>query len=136
MKYSILQKLALYLYNNFLGNFIGFIIGMASTKLVSHFFATRSLKNLWGLTSRKTLVDKQTFSILEWSISIIIGFLVFEIVSKGIKKKVDELMPSWKMNIKNWIQNKSIFNKSAQQLNFVEKETAGHNRVKLFRDVQ
>ena len=136
MKYSILQKLALYLYNNFLGNFIGFIIGMASTKLVSHFFATRSLKNLWGLTSRKTLVDKQTFSILEWSISIIIGFLVFEIVSKGIKKKVDELMPSWKMNIKNWIQKKSIFNKSAPQLNFVEKETAGHNRVKLFRDVQ
>ena len=83
MKNPVLRKLALYIYNNFLGNFLGFIVGMASTKLVSNFFATKSIKNLWGLTTKKTIVDKQTFTVLEWSISILIGFVVFEIISEA-----------------------------------------------------
>ena len=65
MKSSIINRLSVYLYNNFTGNLLGFIIGMASTRLVSHFFATRSIRNLWGLTEKKTLVDKKTFGNLE-----------------------------------------------------------------------
>jgi len=86
-----------YLYSNFTGNFLGFAIGMASARLVSHFFTTRSIKNLWGITARKTVVDKQTFSAMEWMISIIIGFIVFEIISKWVKKKMDELLPKYKL---------------------------------------
>ena len=128
MKNSIPQKLALYLYNNFLGNFLGFIIGMASTRLVSHFFATKSIRNLWGLTTRKTLIDKQTFNILEWTISILIGFIVFEIISKGVKKKVDEMLPSWKLRIKSLIQRNNLSNHSAA--------TADTRSKRIYRDVQ
>ena len=137
MKNSIIQKLALYLYNNFLGNFLGFIVGMASTRLVSHFFATRSLKNLWGLTSKKTLVDKQTYSTIEFAISILIGFIVFEIISKGVKKKMDELIPSWKPAIKNWIERMRL-NVPAGAGTHMEKDaaTSPTRRNRVYRDVQ
>jgi choline-glycine betaine transporter len=84
-------------YSNFAGNFLGFVIGMASARLVSHFFTTRSIKNLWGLTARKTVVDKQTFSAMEWMISILIGFIVFEIISKWAKKQMDKMLPKYKL---------------------------------------
>ena len=84
------------MYSNFTGNFVGFAIGMASTRLVSHFFTTRSIKNLWGLTASKTVVDKQTFIGMEWAVSIIIGFVVFEIISKWIKKKLDPVLQKYK----------------------------------------
>lgn len=92
MKSSIQRKFLEYLYSNFIGNFLGFAIGMASTRLVSHFFTTRSIKNLWGLAAKKTVVDKQTFTAMEWMISIAIGFIVFEIISKWIKQKMDEMV--------------------------------------------
>lgn len=120
MKSSLFHKLVVYLYNHFLGNFVGFVVGLASTKLVSHFFATKSIKNLWGLTSKKTLVDKQTFSVLELTISILIGFIVFEIISKGARKKLDELLPTWKIIIRNQLQRNHV--------------TDGSKRV--WRDVQ
>jgi|GEM_PF-1358914 len=132
MKFTLPQKLALYLYNNFLGNFIGFIIAISSTRIVSHFFATKSFKNLWGLTTKKTLVDKQTFNLIEWTISIMIGFIVFEIISKGFRKKIDELLPSWKIMIKN------LLFPSTNPINYAERNAApAHvqsNRV--LRDVQ
>lgn len=129
---TIPQKLALYLYNNFVGNFLGFIVGMASTRLVSHFFATRNIKNLWGLTARKTIVDKQTFNILELSISIIIGFIVFEIISKGVKKKMDEMLPSWKSTVKSWFANPATPRSYPGNEAFV-----GHRETKTnYRDVQ
>lgn len=97
------KKFIEYLYSNFTGNFLGFIIGMASARLVSHFFTTRSIKNFWGLTARKTVVDKQTFSAMEWAISIIIGFIVFEIISKWVKKKTDELLVKYKERLPQWM---------------------------------
>ena len=137
MKNSIIQKLALYLYNNFLGNFLGFIVGMASTRLVSHFFATRSLKNLWGLTSKKTLVDKQTYSTIEFAISILIGFIVFEIISKGVKKKMDEMLPSWKPALKNLMERMRL-NVPAGAGTHLEKDaaTSPTRRNRVYRDVQ
>lgn len=92
MKSSTSQKFLTYLYSNFAGNFLGFIIAMASTRLVSHYFTTRSIKNLWGLTARKTVIDKKTFTAMEWMISIVIGFIVFEVISKWVKKKMDEVV--------------------------------------------
>ena len=62
-----------YLYDQLTGNFAGFLIGMSATTLVSQFYETRGLRNLWGLTSKKTVVDKDTFSNLEWIISIVIS---------------------------------------------------------------
>jgi hypothetical protein len=96
MKSNTGQKFMQYVYSNYTGNFIGFAIGMASTRVVAHFFTTRSIKNLWGLTAKKTVVDHQTFSFMEWAISIIIGFLVFEIISKWVKKKLNPYLLKYK----------------------------------------
>lgn len=102
------QKFLQYVYSNYTGNFIGFAIGMASTRLVAHFFTTRSIKNLWGLTAKRTVVDKQTFSFMEWAISIIIGFLVFEIISKWVKKKMNPLMQKYKGYLPTaWVEDEA-----------------------------
>lgn len=98
-----------YVYSNYTGNFIGFAIGMASTRLVAHFFTTRSIKNLWGLTAKRTVVDKQTFSFMEWAISIIIGFLVFEIISKWVKKKLNPYLLKYKGYLpSDWVGEEEV----------------------------
>ena len=104
MNIRIIRKFLEYIYNNYIGNFLGFVIGMISTRLVSHYFTTRSIKNLWGLAARRTVVDKQTYSTMEWVISIIIGFIVFEIVSKWLKKKIDQQLPKYKFT--QWLIEK------------------------------
>jgi len=103
MKYNGAKNFVKYLYDNFIANFIGFIIGMAATRLVSHFFVTRSIRNLWGLAAKKTVIDKKTFSNLELLISVIIGFIVFEVLSKWIKKKMEESYPVCKTKVLGWL---------------------------------
>jgi hypothetical protein len=77
-----------YFSDQFIGSFTGFIIGIWASSLVSHFFATRSIKNLWGLTSSKTLVDKQTLNILQWVASVFVGYIVFELVLSTVKNQL------------------------------------------------
>lgn len=109
MKNSVFQKFIQYLCNNFLGNFIGFAVAMASTRLVSHYFATRSIKNLWGLTTHKTVLDKKTYANLEWIVSVVIGFIVFEIISKWMKKKMDEIIPKYKTSVIQWLAKNKLY---------------------------
>ncbi len=92
-----------YLYNQLTGNFAGFLIGMSATSLVSNFFETRSLRNIWGLTSKKTVVDKETYSNLEWIISIVIGFMVFEIFTKVLKERIVKNLPTYQYTFYRWI---------------------------------
>jgi hypothetical protein len=96
MKITIIRKFVEYVYSGYISNFLGFVIGMMSTRLVSHFFTTRSIWNLWGRATHKTVVDKHTYSNMEWVISIVVGFLVFEIVSKWLKKKMTTILPRYK----------------------------------------
>src|SRR5688572_11744907 len=92
-----------YLYDQLTGNFAGFLIGISATGLVSQFFETRSLRNLWGLGAKKTVVDKETFSNLEWIVSIVIGFIAFEIMTKVVKEKIDKYSPLYKFRILRWM---------------------------------
>jgi hypothetical protein len=118
MKYPVTKSAFKYLYDNFISNFIGFIIGITATRLVSHFFVTRSIKNLWGLTARKTVIDKKTFSNLELLISVTIGFIVFEIISKWLKKKLEEIYPVCKTAVMGWLnKNKrdTLLKKTGEQ---------------------
>ena len=109
MKNNTGQKFMQYVYSNYTGNFIGFAIGMASTRLVKHFYTTRSIKNLWGITAKRTVVDKQTFSFMEWAISIIIGFLVFEIISKWVKKKLNPYLLKYKGYLpSDWVGDEEV----------------------------
>jgi hypothetical protein len=88
MKKLTRKSLFNYLSDQFIGRFTGFIIGLWASRLVSHFFTTRSIHNLWGLTAKKTLVSKQTFGNLEWIASVLMGYIVFEIVLRILKNKV------------------------------------------------
>lgn len=96
-KIKIVRKFVEYLCGNFIGNFLGFVIGLLSARLVAHFYTTRSIRNLWGLAAHKTVVDKQTYSTMQWTVSIVIGFIVFEIVSKWLTKKTAALLPKYKL---------------------------------------
>ena len=104
MNYAAVKNFLKYLYDNVVANFIGFIIGMAATKLVAHFFVTRSIRNLWGLAAKRTVIDRKTYSNLELLISIIIGFIVFEILSKWLKKKLEEWYPACKELVLSWFK--------------------------------
>jgi hypothetical protein len=135
-----MQKLSLktvykYLYDQLTGNFLGFLIGASATGLVSQFFETRGLKNLWGLTAKKTVVDKGTFQNLEWIISIVIGFIVFEIMTKVVKAKLEKHLPTYKRMLFRWIIKVNLHEKiRSMQLSLNEKRTvffvAVHQGVK------
>jgi hypothetical protein len=82
-----------YMKGQALAQFIGFYVGMSSTGLVSRFFETRGISNLWGVLARKTVVDAQTFTVLERIVAVVIGFIVFEIVSKNLKPVIARWKP-------------------------------------------
>lgn len=105
MKKENFIKLSEYLLDKIFGTFTGFVIGLWAASLVKYFFATRSLKNLWGLASKKTVVDKQTYSILEWAASILIGYIVFEVVVRIIRKRLDPWLQIQKDKFRNWFLN-------------------------------
>ena len=102
-----------YLYDQLTGNFMGFLIGLSATSLVSKFFETRGLKNLWGITSKKTVVDKDTFANLEWIISIVIGFIVFEVMTKVVKDKIDKYLPVLKSKLYRFIIANNLRSRSS-----------------------
>ena len=95
-----------YLSEQFIGRFTGFIIGLWASRLISRFFTTRSIHNLWGLTARKTLVSKQTFTNLEWIASVLIGYIVFEIVIRIIKKNVGPWLSRIRFRLLRWVVEK------------------------------
>ena len=95
-----------YISEQFIGRFTGFIIGLWASSLVSHYFTTRTFRNLWGLTARKTVVSKQTFSNLEWVASIVIGYIVFEIVLRVIKNKITPWLTKSRFRFLRWMVEK------------------------------
>ncbi len=112
MKKIRLKSILRYLYDQLTGNFIGFVIGASATGIVSQFFETRSIRNLWGLTAKKAVVDKETFHNLEWIISIVIGFIVFEIVTRVIKENLQKNFPRYKRMVFRWIVSKELHHKT------------------------
>jgi hypothetical protein len=82
-----------YLKGQALAQFVGFYVGMSSTGLLSRFFETRGISNLWGVLARKPVVDAQTFNILERIVAVVIGFIVFEIVSRNLKPVIARWKP-------------------------------------------
>ena len=66
---------------------------------------------MWGLASKKTVVDKATFQNLEWIISIVIGFIVFEIMTKVVKAKLDVYFPKFKRKFYRWMISNNYHHK-------------------------
>lgn len=67
-----------------ISNAIGWIAGLLSVDLLSYFFAVRSWKNGWGLLSRKETVNAETFELMEWIITAVVGFVVLFVVNRMV----------------------------------------------------
>ena len=67
--------------NTALGNFVGYVAGSLVTLLTTHHTVERrALKNLFGILPRHTVVVHRLPEWLEWSLSILLGYLVMEFV--------------------------------------------------------
>jgi len=110
-KYFSKDVLLTYLYGILSGRLLGFVVGTWASTLVSHFFETKSFKNLWGLRAKKTIISKSAFSELEWVASILIGFIVFEIFEKILKEKFQTHGPIYYRNTISYLEEKGVMQK-------------------------
>jgi hypothetical protein len=111
-KYFSRKAVFAYLANSLSGSLLGFLVGMWATKLVSGFFETRNIYNLFGLKARKALISKEAFENMEWLISIIIGFFVFEIFDKIVKEKLNRTVPIYYERSKQYLRENGWLDKA------------------------
>ncbi len=69
-------------------NIVGWIAGLLSIDFLDYFFIQKSWKNVWGVFSKRTAVDAQTYSFLEWLITALIGFIVMFLVNRLVRRKL------------------------------------------------
>ncbi|HSZ24173.1 MAG TPA: hypothetical protein VK766_00560 [Cytophagaceae bacterium] len=106
------EKMIDFLLGEILGRFVGFIVGMWSTSMFSKVvYEKKGIKNLFGLAGRKKIVVNTTPEWLQFTISIIVGFIMLELVSYFFKNK-------YYLSIWLFIQKHSspIFNKKSTDL--------------------
>ena len=69
-----------------LSNFVGYVAGSLVTVLTTyHSVERRALKNLFGILPRQTVVVHRLPEWLEWTLSILLGYLVMEFVRYIVK---------------------------------------------------
>jgi hypothetical protein len=75
------QKLHQLCVNTALGNFVGFVAGSLVMTLTTYqTVERRGLKNLFGILPRKTVVVHRLPEWLEWSLCVLVGYIVMEVV--------------------------------------------------------
>lgn len=75
-----------YLVGEALGNLVGFGAGLGVHNLLKQFFVRKSVWNLGGALSRKQALSKDSFDALEVILTVLAGFVVFEIVRLVISR--------------------------------------------------
>ena len=75
------QKLQQLYLKSAISNFVGYAVGSLVTLLTTYqVVERRALKNLFGLLPRHTVVVHRLPEWLEWTLSILLGYLVMELV--------------------------------------------------------
>jgi len=75
------QKLHQLCINTALGNFVGFVAGSLVMMLTTYqTVERRAIKNLFGILPRHTVVVHRLPEWLEWTLSVLVGYIVMEIV--------------------------------------------------------
>lgn len=136
-KYFNKKIILSYLYDSFIGSFLGFLVGMWAVSLVGHFFEFPNFKNLWGLTSKKALVSKETFENLKWIAQMVIGFFVFEIFHKVLFAKIIHYASEYYKKGLNYLEEKEMTDKmrnikSVVLNNIKEKASLGKEKIKEY----
>src|SRR4026208_2483181 len=84
------QKLHQLCVNTALGNFVGFVAGSLVMVLTPYQAAERrALKNLFGILPRETVVVHRLPEWLEWTLSVLVGYLVVGVVRRGTTRNKD-----------------------------------------------
>jgi hypothetical protein len=80
------QKLQQLYVKTALSNFVGYVAGSLVTVLTTYqSVERRALKNLFGILPRHTVVVHHLPEWLEWTLSILLGYLVMEFVRYIVK---------------------------------------------------
>ena len=75
------QKLHQLCVNTALSNFVGYAVGSLVMVLTTyHSVERRALKNLFGILPRKEVVVHRLPEWLEWTLAVLLGYLVMELV--------------------------------------------------------
>ena len=65
-----------------ISNGVSLAIALFVTSGLSHFFVAKSMKNLWGLGSKKVKVDQDSMAFMETILVFIVGLIVFTLVEQ------------------------------------------------------
>lgn len=80
------QKLQQLCVNTALSNFVGYVAGSLVMVLTTyHSVERRAFKNLFGILPRKEVVVHRLPEWLEWTLAVLLGFLVMELVRHIIR---------------------------------------------------
>lgn len=83
-----LRKILVFILDNLLSTFTGWIIGLASVQLVNSFLEEESWTNLWGYWSDKKVVSHDEFVVISWLSTALIGWFVMKLWNHFVVKKV------------------------------------------------
>ena len=98
------EKLKHFFVSATLGNFIGFLVGTLITSLLTYnSIERRAVTNLFGVLPRKKIVVHFLPEWLEWTFSLILGFLAMEFVKYLFSEKGHLLLNLFKT--KNKLKN-------------------------------
>lgn len=65
---------------------VGYFAGLMASNLVSQFFVRRGLGNLWGLTTKRSALNKDDYDWVMFFTSYAIGLIVMVLVQFGMRK--------------------------------------------------
>jgi hypothetical protein len=83
------EKLTGLAFASSVGNLISFAVGLMITTLFTHqTYERRALKNLFGILPRKKVVTHVLPEWLEWTLGILIGFIVMEFIKHLISERI------------------------------------------------
>lgn len=83
------KKIIDFIINEFLGKFVGFLVGMSTASWFSYeVYEKKGLRNLFGLAKRKKVIVNTTPEWIQWLVSAIVGFIVLELIRYFFETKM------------------------------------------------
>lgn len=105
------EKISEFIINEALGRFIGFLVGMwTSSWFTKTVYEKKGINNLFGLVKRKKIIVNTTPEWLQFTLSVLIGFIALELVNYFFKHKVY-------LSIYNFLKGKLISNDRYTKIN-------------------
>lgn len=76
-----IKRILSFLLKEFFNTVLGFTVGVISSNLMLTLFEVKGYSNLWGYWSTKTVLSEDFFNVLQWLISITVGYIIMKLVN-------------------------------------------------------